>query len=92
MAQEYEKSARVRIERLKNLSKQVKELSYEAEADEAKILQVQDEINQLQSTLNTERIKLMFRIRSILNNEQKAKLVSLLREKEDAAAEQSRTK
>lgn len=77
---EYEKAGRVRVERLRNLSKQIKDLSYDAELDESKILGVQSEINELQSTVNTERTKLMLKLRSVLTAEQKEKFVDLMRE------------
>jgi Spy/CpxP family protein refolding chaperone len=81
-AQEYEKAARVRVERLHNLNKQMTELSYEAELDEKKITALQDEINELQSSISSERIKLMLRIRSLLSSEQKSKLVELMKARE----------
>jgi Spy/CpxP family protein refolding chaperone len=83
-AQEYEKEAKVRIERLHNLSKQMRELSFDPELDEAKVLKLQDEINELQNTLNKDRIKLMLKIRGVLSPEQKTKLVELLKSKEQA--------
>ena len=81
-AQEYEKAARVRVERLHNLNKQMTDLSYEAELDEKKITTLQDEINELQNSINSERIKLMLRIRSLLSSEQKSKLVELMKARE----------
>ncbi len=90
-AHDYEKSAKVKVERLHNLSKQVKDLSFEAEIDERKILTVQDEINELQTTLSTERIKLMLKIRSLLSTEQKEKLVELLKAKESHLTESQHT-
>lgn len=81
-AQEYEKAARVRLERLQNLSQQIRDLSFEPEIDETKILAAQDEYNQLQSGLASERIKLMLKIRSLLSAEQKTKLVELMKEKD----------
>ena len=81
-AQEYDKAARVRVERLHNLNKQMTDLSYEAELDEKKILSLQDEINELQGSISTERIKLMLKIRSLLSSEQKEKLVELMKARE----------
>lgn len=82
LAKDYEKTALVRIERLRNLSKQLRELSYETALDEQKILTLQNEINELQSGLNTERIKLMVKIRSQLSPEQNEKLVEIMKERE----------
>lgn len=81
-AQEYEKAARVRVERLHNLNKQMTDLSYEPELDEKKITALQDEINELQNSINTERIKLMLKIRSLLSSEQKTRLVELMKTRE----------
>ncbi len=82
LAQEYEKEARVKVERLHNLNRQIKDLSFEPEIDEKKILAVQDEINESQNFLSTERIKLMLKIRNLLTPEQKTKLLELMKEKE----------
>lgn len=82
IAQDYEKVARVRVERLRNLSKQLRELSYQPAIDEQKVLTLQTEINELQSNLNTERIKLMVKIRSVLSLEQNEKLVEIMKERE----------
>lgn len=80
IVQEYEKAGKVRVERLRNLSRQIKDLSYDAELDENKILTIQSEINELQATVNTERTKLMVKLRSVLTPEQKEKFVDLMRE------------
>lgn len=82
MAHDFEKLAKVRLEKIRNLSKQMRELSYETEPDENKIFSAQEEINQVQSTLNMERIKLMLAIRKVLSSEQKQKLVELMRERQ----------
>lgn len=83
LAQEYDKEGRVRMERLRNLSKQMREMSFEPELDEKKVLALQDEINDLQNNLSKDRIKLMLAIRSMLTPEQRTKLVELLKEKEN---------
>lgn len=85
LAQSYEKAAKVRLERLQGLSKQIKELSYQSELDEKLILALQDEMNQLQNLLNTERLKLLLSIRSLLAPETRVKLVDLLRAKDGLA-------
>lgn len=81
LAQGYENASRVRIERIRNLSKQLTALSYEPELDEKKILVLQDEINEIQIVMNTERVKLMLKIRALLTSEQKTKLIALLKER-----------
>lgn len=89
MARDFEKLAKVRLEKIRNLSKQMRELSYEAEPDESKILSAQEEMNQVQSNLNLERVKLMFAIRKVLSPEQRQKLVQLMRERQNAHASKS---
>lgn len=82
LAKEFEKAGKVRIERLRNLTRQITELSFEPEIDENKILALQDEINELQNALNRDRIKLMLKIRSSLTLETKTRLIELLKRKE----------
>lgn len=82
IAQEFEHVAKVRVERLKNLSKQLREMSFQPSIDETKALAMQNDINELQATLNTERIKLMLKIRAVLSPEQNEKLVSIMRDRE----------
>ena len=84
LASDYEKSARVRLARIKNLSIQLREQSFQAELDEAKIIALQEEINVLQSGLCLDRLKLMLSIRQLLSAEQKERLVQLMKEKENA--------
>jgi Spy/CpxP family protein refolding chaperone len=84
LAQEFDKEARVRYERKKNLSRQLGDLSFVPELDEAKVIALQDEINDLASAMNRDRIKLMLKIRSLLTPEQRIKLCDLLKEKEKA--------
>ncbi|MBY0357654.1 MAG: periplasmic heavy metal sensor [Candidatus Obscuribacterales bacterium] len=87
-AQDFERPARVRIERLNNLAKALHDLSFEPEPDENKILSMQEEMNQVQSGLNMDRIKLMLQIRKFMSLEQKQKLVQLMRQKEAASKSQ----
>lgn len=84
LASDYEKSARVRLQRIKNLQDQLKEQSFCAEVDEKKILSLQDDINSLQNGLSTDRLKLMLSIRQLLSSEQREKLVQLMKEKTGA--------
>lgn len=84
LAAEYEKAARVRVERIRNLSKQLTELSYNAELDDKQILALQEEMNELHARVNTDRVKLMLQIRALLSAEQKEKLVEILKEKRGA--------
>ncbi|MBY0552151.1 MAG: hypothetical protein K2W95_33030 [Candidatus Obscuribacterales bacterium] len=87
LASDYEKSARVRLQRIKNLQQQLKEQSFCAELDEKKVFGLQEEINSLQTGLSMDRLKLMLSIRQSLNTEQKEKLVQLMKEKSEAGAD-----
>ncbi len=82
LASDYEKLGRVKMERMHNLAKQLTQLSYDADLDEEKLLTVQQDINELQSDLNNERIKLMVKIRNLLTAEQKSKLLELMKERD----------
>lgn len=81
LAGDYEKSAKVRLQRIRNLSNQLKEESFVADLDEKKILGLQEEMNTLHTGLCLDRIKLLINIRQVLDSDQRAKLVQLMREK-----------
>lgn len=80
MAKEFEAGAKVKIERATNLMKKMQLFSLEPCPDEKLVLATQEEINALQGQLGISRIKLMLAIRGILNDEQRTKLVQLLKE------------
>lgn len=81
MAKEFEQSATVKFERAKNLTKKMQDLSMLPMPDEKTVLATQDEINTLQTDLNNSRIKLMMKIRSLLNDEQRSHLVDLMKQR-----------
>jgi len=81
LAREFEKVAKVKNERIKNLQTQMRNLSLEPDPDEPKVLATQQEINTLLTDIANSRIRLMLSIRQILNGEQKTKLVQLIRER-----------
>lgn len=81
LAREFEKGARVKAERIKNLLNQMQNLSLDAEPNEQKVLTTQEEINTLTADMANTRIKLMLSIRQVLNGDQKAKLVQLMKER-----------
>jgi Spy/CpxP family protein refolding chaperone len=70
----------VKIERAQNLIKKIQMFSLEPLPDEKTVLATQGEFNQLQADIAMSRIKLMLQIRNVLNEEQRAKLVQLLKE------------
>jgi Spy/CpxP family protein refolding chaperone len=81
LAREFEKGAKVKHERIKNLLNQMQNLSLDAEPNEQKVLATQEEINTLTADMANTRIKLMLSIRQVLNGEQKTRLVQLMKER-----------
>jgi Spy/CpxP family protein refolding chaperone len=80
LAHEFETTARVRVERAANLMRKMQAFSLEPMPDEKAVLATQAEINSLQAELANARIKLMLQIRTVLSDEQRGKLVQLLKE------------
>lgn len=75
---DFEQKARARAQSLLGLFREVRQLQLQSEPDEKTVLSKQDEINKLQAEMATERMKLMLKIRSLLNPEQKQRLVQLM--------------
>jgi Spy/CpxP family protein refolding chaperone len=82
LAKEFEVGARIKIERAGNLLRKIQNFSLEPMPDEKAVLATQTEFNNLQADVATSRIKLMLQIRSILNDEQRLKLVQMLKEQQ----------
>lgn len=80
LAKEFETTARVKIERASNLMKKMQQFSMEPMPDEQLVLSTQNEINSLQADMANARIRLMLAIRSVLTEEQRQRLVALLKE------------
>lgn len=81
LAKEFETGARVKIERAGNLLRKLQGFSLEPMPDEKLVLATQSEFNQLQGDIAMSRIKLMLQIRNVLNDEQRLKLVQMLKER-----------
>lgn len=81
MAREFEQSAFVKAERIKNLMKKMQDLSLQPTPDEKVVMGTQDDINAAQADIANSRIKLMIRIRGLLTEEQRTKLVQILKER-----------
>ncbi len=79
MAKEFEDGQRVRLALFGNLLKEMRDLQFEPDPDERKVLAKQDEINKVQAEIGTERVKLVLKIRSILSFDEKQRLVTNLR-------------
>lgn len=78
MAKDFEDLQRVRLKLVANLLREMKTLSLVVEPDEKQVMAKQDEINKAQAIMANERVKLLLKIRAILNIEQKQRLVELL--------------
>lgn len=88
LAREFESGVRVKIERAGNLLRKLQGFSLEPMPDEKSVLATQGEFNQLQSDISMSRIKLMLQIRTVLNDEQRLKLVQLLKEQRPSQSQQ----
>jgi Spy/CpxP family protein refolding chaperone len=67
-----------RIDTLRKMLKEMRDLSLQPTPDETAVLTKQDQINRLQNEIATGRIKLLLKIRGMLSKEQKQKLVDLM--------------
>jgi Spy/CpxP family protein refolding chaperone len=74
----FEADTTSRIDSLRKLLKEMRDLSLTPSPDEAAVLAKQDEINKTQNEIASGRIKLLLKIRSMLSKEQKQKLVDLM--------------
>lgn len=81
LSKEFEDSARVRDERVRNLMGEIFELSLQPAPDEATVLAKQDEMNKVQAEKATDRVKLLLNIRNLLTADQKQRLVTIMEER-----------
>lgn len=81
LMKEFESAHRVRLKSLFGLIKKMRGLQLQANPKEEEVLELQDEINQSSGEIATERIKLMLKIRKLLNPGQRQKLVELVKVK-----------
>ncbi len=85
MARDFETSARVKAERIRNLMRDMQGLSLEPDPDEKKVLSTQNEINGLTADMSLSRIKLMLKVRLLLSEEQRFRLVQIMKERMPAS-------
>lgn len=78
LIRDYEMDARVKIARSKNMLERLRKMSLEASPDENVVIALQEEINKLQGDIALDRVKLMLKLRSFLNEEQRLKFAELL--------------
>lgn len=86
LGKEFEDSLKVRWQLMSNLQKQMRDLSLQPDPDEKTVVAKQEEINKVGAEMASSRIQLMLKIRSILNAEQKQKLVELMQPRTQAKA------
>lgn len=87
LAKDFDAAARVKIERASNVMKKIQQFSLEPNPTEKTVLAAQEELNTLQAELANSRIKLMLNIRTILTDDQRLRLVELLKERKAAQAQ-----
>jgi Spy/CpxP family protein refolding chaperone len=78
MVRAFEAETTTRIEDLRKMLKDMRDLSLQPSPNEAAVLAKQEEINRAQNDIATGRIKLLLKIRATLSKEQKQKLVDLM--------------
>ncbi len=79
LVKDFESEAGVRLDNLRRLLKEMRELSLQPAPDEAAVLAKQEEINHVQNEVATARVKLLLKIRNLLKPEQKQNLVNLMK-------------
>lgn len=80
-AGKFDAAAQARAKQMIGLMSEMKQLSLQTDPDPATVLAKQDEMNKVQNEQSSERIKLMLKIRTILNPTQKQKLVQLMQQR-----------
>ena len=86
-AKDFEDGQRVRLKLMANLLRDMRALQMQPDPDEKKAIAKQEEINKVQSEMGLERIKLVLKIRSIMNFDQKQKLIQNMQKPGTGAAE-----
>jgi Spy/CpxP family protein refolding chaperone len=86
LVRDYELAARVKIVRSKNMLQRLRKMSLEVNPDENTVIALQEEINKLQGDIQLDRIRMMLRLRYVLNEEQRAKLAELMQTRPQAGA------
>ena len=84
LGQQFEELAKVKWQLMMNLQKQMHELALQTDPDEKAVMAKQEEINKVNGEMGTEKIKMMLKIRTLLNTEQKQKLVQLIQQRQQA--------
>lgn len=85
MAKEFEDQQKVRLKRLLGYIEDMQELQMKPDASETEVMGKQSQINSLNAEIANNRIKLLLDIRSLMQPEQKEKLVVLIKERKARA-------
>ncbi len=80
-AGQFDVSAQARAKQMIGLMQDMKQLSLQTDPDQSAVLAKQEEMNKVQNEQSNERIKLMLKIRTLLNPTQKQKLVQLMQQR-----------
>ena len=86
LVKNFESAHRVRLKIVFRLIKEMRDLQFQPDPSSEEVLAKQDEINQITAKITVERVKLMLKIRSVLNPRQKQKLVQILKANSAAAS------
>ena len=79
LANQFEQANATRLQSVMALLQEMKELSLKPDPDEQAVIAKQEQISKFQAEMGMERIKLLLKIRHVLNAEQKQKLVEIMK-------------
>lgn len=85
LAKEFEDANAVRLQNVMSQLQQMKALSLKPDPDEQAVIALQEQISKIQAEMAMERIKLLLKIRKLLNPEQKQRLVEQMKKGSPAA-------
>ena len=78
LAKQFEEANATRLQSVMTQLQEMKELSLKPDPDEQAVIAKQEQISKLQAEMGMERIKLLLKIRHVLNAQQKQKLVEIM--------------
>lgn len=85
LAKEFEDANAVRLQNVMSQLQQMKALSLKPDPDEQAVITLQEQISKIQAEMAMERIKLLLKIRKLLNPDQKQRLVEQMKKGSPAA-------
>jgi Spy/CpxP family protein refolding chaperone len=78
LAKEFDEANATRLQSMSSCLREMQTLSLKPDPDEQAVLGKQEQVNKLQAEMSIARIKLLLKIRGLLNTEQKQKLVEIM--------------